>query len=255
MSKQINVMTYNIDWFRNGKRSGTPEKYLLEDCSRSIYRSIRDFVKKFLQRENAVVFLNEVPCMIKDNNKEWKEHPYFMDLLKDFPKAEYDVRFSKNRYVLRNTISISKKDVFCKTEYYNITNDNCITAVKFSDITLVGVHMPQFNKEDANKENAKCAEKRWDALIDFAADMKDKGKKLIILGDFNAYVGCKIKSTDKKYRELLKYATDFVPQEEITYGSKLIDHVLINYDINPNVSVAKEFTYSDHKYVILNVSV
>lgn len=253
MSKQVNALTWNIDWFRNGKRSGSPEKYLIEDCSKAIYESIRDFIKEFLQKENAIVFLNEVPYMIKDNSGIWKKHPYFNQLLKDFPAMKYDVRFDDS-VTLRKTISISPKGIYSEKPYNRC--DNCIMAVEYDDITLLGVHMPQFNKEDIDKGNAKCAEERWDALIDFATDMKDNGKKLIILGDFNAYVGCKIKSTEEKYKKLLNDTTDFVPKKEITYrGNTLIDHVLINYNMNPCVSVAKEFTYSDHKYIILNASV
>ena len=48
MSKIINIMTWNVDWFRNGKRSGKPKEYFEDDSSQKIYKSIIDKIKNYL---------------------------------------------------------------------------------------------------------------------------------------------------------------------------------------------------------------
>lgn len=82
---------------------------------------------------------------------------------------------------------------------------------------------------------------------------KENNEKLIILGDFNAYVDCKNKITKEKFQELLKYTTDISPQDKKTFRDlTLIDHVLINCKIDESscaIEVEDKLDYSDHKYI------
>ena len=53
----INLMTWNIDWFRNGCRSGKDMEYFEEDSNYEVYNNVIAIVKEFLEKENSVVFL------------------------------------------------------------------------------------------------------------------------------------------------------------------------------------------------------
>ena len=51
MSK-LNIMTWNVDWFRNGIHSGYNDGiYDIRDCSHEVCNSIISVVKKFLAKE------------------------------------------------------------------------------------------------------------------------------------------------------------------------------------------------------------
>lgn len=60
----INLMTWNIDWFRNGCRSGKDMEYFEEDSNYEVYNNVIAIVKEFLEKENSVVFLQEVPFKV-----------------------------------------------------------------------------------------------------------------------------------------------------------------------------------------------
>lgn len=270
---EFNIMTWNVDWFRNGKRSEQEDKYCVNDCSDEAYGKIIGIVKQFLEEENAVVFLQEVPCKYKKDNR-WYKHPLYAQLLKDFPKEDYDIFMNDNNghsYCLRYTLAISKKEVYAVNDttfcpYNNKTvqvpKNNRIISVKKDPIVLFGVHMPVLKN---NKDDGKM----WDDIIQYAKQVKN----LIIAGDFNAYVGCISKETDKKYRSLLTSMQECVPADKKTFGNNRIDNILISkgtlsknckYDVNVQHNVGKysdqkvqpdEEKYSDHKYVTMKLTI
>ncbi|MCI1269295.1 MAG: endonuclease/exonuclease/phosphatase family protein [Ruminococcus sp.] len=244
--RRINIMTWNVDWFRNGKRSGKPKEYFEKDYDSNSYVEIVNIIKEFLEHNNAIAFIQEVPNKIKDNNG-WRECAYLKRLIIDFPNDVYDISLN-NAFTTRYTLSISKKSVFKNVSSYKPSNNRTI-AKCIDDVTLLSVHMPTgFASGDSN-------DKMWDALIYYAKLKKDKKEKLIIVGDFNTYTGCKDKSTETKYNELLKFTTDItdiVPANTITFvGNTPIDHILINYDLvnKATIQVQPSFDYSDHKFL------
>lgn len=257
---EFNIMTWNVDWFRNGKRSEQEDQYCVNDCSDEAYGKIIGVVKQFLEKENAVVFLQEVPCKyIKDDR--WYEHSLFAQLLKDFPKKDYDIFMNNNgrSCCLRYTLAISKKGVyavnnttFCpyNNKTVQVPKNNRIISVKKDPIVLFGVHMPVLKNNNGDI-------KMWDDIIQYAKQVKN----LIIAGDFNAYVGCISKETEKKYCSLLASMQECVPADNKTFGNNRIDNILIsketffgNYKYDVKVQPDEE-KYSDHKYVTMKLTI
>lgn len=257
---EFNIMTWNVDWFRNGKRSEQEDKYCVKDCSEEAYGKIIGIVKQFLEKENAVVFLQEVPYKYKKDNC-WYEHPLYAQLLKDFPKEDYDIFMNDNNghsYCLRYTLAISKKEVYAvnNTAFCPYNNNNRIISVKKDPIVLFGVHMPVLKNNKTDIDNIKNI-KMWDDIIQYAQQVKN----LIIAGDFNAYVGCRSKETEKKYCSLLTSMQECVPADNKTFGNNRIDNILISkgtffenykYDVEVQRNVGK---YSDHKYVTMKLTI
>ena len=252
--KLINVMTWNIDWFRKGKRFNEIEdKYFEQDCDEQAFNGIVDNIKKFISNDNAIVFLNEVPHRTKSNN--WELVEYHKKLCRLFPDTEYDAKFNdeyNNGYLTHCTWVISNNGRFIE-DRYSLHNNRTI-AVRVDDVTLLGVHMPTASR-NASLERRKEVDKIWRELISYAKEKKEKHERLIILGDFNAYVGCKNQQVNDRFLELLKYTTDISPQDRLTFrDTTLIDHVLINDEIDKlscTIEVEDGSEYSDHKYVKL----
>jgi endonuclease/exonuclease/phosphatase family metal-dependent hydrolase len=239
----INIRTWNVDWFRNGKRTGEDWKYCIEDCDINVYNGIVREIKSFLDKESAVVFLQEVPYQIKQGS-QWLECDYHKKLYEDFPSDKYEIAENTSDYVKRCTIAIFKKGVFVKnTGIYKPCNNRTI-SLKYGNITLLGVHMPTNFRRNDSEDNM------WLELIDFVKEAKNE--KLIIAGDFNSYIGCKEKLTEKRFLELCRLAKDIVPDDIPTFiGGTPIDHIFLNFDPEQNYHVETQpyWVLSDHKYV------
>lgn len=255
MSKIINIMTWNVDWFRNGKRTGKPKEYFERDSSKEIYNPIINKIKNYLENENAIVFLQEVPYKVKSNR--WHQHFLYDQLIKDFPLDEYDVFVNKsvnNGFFYRCTIAIAAKDNFSLLQSNYLRNNRTI-AVQAHNCIFIGVHMPtQFTKEDENCEI-------WNNIIEF---IKTNGQtsNIVLAGDFNTYIGCQDKLTEEKYLELLNYMGNCVSESIITFGKTSIDKFLISKNnirnINHYVIQVQhdcEVNLSDHKYICMEISV
>lgn len=244
----LNLATWNTDWFRNKKRSGEDWEYLESDCDQESYVRIVAHIKAFLERKHAAFFLQEVPYQIKDGNI-WRSAQFYQQLLHDFPDSEYEIcSFIPNPYCLRVTAAIYKKGAFRRDASCTCAG-NRIVSLRRGDVTLLGVHMPVVSLQ---KENWREADKMWTALIHYAQSKKKAGEKLIILGDFNAYIGCHEEGTEKRYIELCRVAKDIVSDDTPTFvGATAIDHVLLTFDSKQayKVSIEPQFQWSDHKYI------
>lgn len=240
------ILTWNVDWFRNGKRSGEQGEYLEEDSSAEVYTSIVSVVKKFLENDNAIVFLQEVP--VKAKGEKWHNHFLYKQLYKDFPEKTYNIFINDEGFFTRCTIGISKKGVFEKADV-GVLEDNRTIAVQKKGKTYIGTHMPTgFEKNDDN-----C--KKWDTLLSF---VKKNKSKLVICGDFNVYVGCEEKLTEEYYLKLLEYMDNYVDEHEFTYiGQTSIDKILLCKNEMEtsvdNLEFQKNFELSDHKYVVVEI--
>lgn len=235
----LNVITWNIDWFRNGKRSGEKWKYILTDCDINVYNNIVAKTKEFLNEPNAVVFMQEVPYQIRQG-RNWVECDYHKKLHADFPSEEYEIAENLSDFKTRCTIAIFKKGTFRIAEGY-YPNDNRMICLKTDNITLLGVHMPtRFIKNDPE-------DKMWKELIKYSS----RNEKLIIAGDFNAYSGCDEKLTEERYHELCQVATNIVPDTPTFIGLTPIDQIFFNFDTKQNyhVKIEQDWEFSDHKYV------
>ncbi len=244
---KINIMTWNVDWFRNGNRSGLEYEYFEEDSSEKVYNGIAEIIKKFLEKENAVVFLQEVPYKAK--GERWHTHVLYEKIHEDFPSEKYDVLMNED-FTYRYTMSISLKDNFGNNPSYYPRNNRTI-AVEAANTILMGVHMPTgFKNNDDN-------DKMWKHLIEF---VKVSNRNIIIVGDFNVFIGCVQKLTEERYNELLEYADNYVPENIITFGrtsidkymlNKAITKIIINYEIHPQ----EQKTFSDHKYICMELEI
>ena len=251
MSKIIKIMTWKVDWVRNGKRTGKPKKYFKRDSSKEIYNPIINKIKNYLENENAIVFLQEVPYKVKSNR--WHQHFLYDQLIKDFPLDKYDV-FVNKIVAYRCTIAIAAKNNFSLLQSNYLRNNRTI-AVQAHNCIFIGVHMPtQFTKEDENCEI-------WNNIIEF---IKTNGQtsNIVLAGDFNTYIGCQDKLTEEKYLELLNYMGNCVSESIITFGKTSIDKFLISKNnirnINHYVIQVQhdcEENLSDHKYICMEISV
>ena len=247
---EINMMTWNVDWCRNGKRSGKDYEYIYSDCSQDICDSIINIVKGFLEKENAVVFLQEFPYMRFADKKGMIEHELWQRLNFAFSNIKYDIFFDKtNKNVLRYTIAIAKKDVFTKDKDFNFGN-NRIISVKKAGVTLMGVHMP------TDFENNSSEERMWLKLIESLEKCSHSKQPLIITGDFNAFIGCNDVNANKLYGRLKAYTEDVVPPLLKTFADiTTVDHILINNAAIKTISKCSldfemKRKYSDHRYLI-----
>lgn len=92
----------------------------------------------------------------------------------------------------------------------------------------------------------------WEDLIEFAKGKKINKEKAIIVGDFNAYIGCDRTLTEKKFIELSRYANDITPDDIPTFiGDTPIDHIFVNFNTQQKYDyhIENDFKFSDHKYM------
>lgn len=239
------VLTWNVDWFRNGHHSNNDSsKYHFCDCDKTAFDSICNNIKTFLDEDvsaDKIAFLQECPFKNYDNDK-WVVHSYWESLKQIFPANEYDIFLSKDTdrgFVTRKTIAIARKGVFVQ---HNL-NHNRLVAVEKAGIKLVGVHMPPINYLTDDNDTV------WVKLLDFIV----KEKKVIIAGDFNTYIDCKHKSTEYRYRELLSLADNIVVESIATFSNNTsIDKILVGKGLNIKsygVIPQQKFEYSDHRYI------
>lgn len=249
MSK-INIMTWNVDWFRNGRHSGYNDAiYNICDCSYEACNSIISVVKKFLTKENAIVILQEVPYMsFSDEYHRMVKHDLWEVFFEAFPQDEYRI-YRRGKRALRYTIAITKATEFKEDECFE--KNNLIIGVKNDFVKIVGVHMPTGFELNDEKDGM------WQDVVRYVEKSEDN---LILVGDFNVYIGCKQKLTEERYIELLQYMGNCVPENIITYGRNSIDKIMLkkgsNFDhCSYQISVQSKREYSDHKYIIMELEI
>lgn len=249
MSK-LNIMTWNVDWFRNGRhRKYSDEIYDIHDCSDEACNSIISVVKKFLTKENAIVILQEVPYMQFSNEcSRMVDHDLWEVFSDAFPRKEYKI-YRRGKRALRYTIAITRATGFEEDKCFE--NNNLIIGVKNNSVKIVGVHMPTGFELNDEKDGM------WQDIVKYAESSKDN---LILVGDFNAYIGCEQKLTEERYLELLQYMENCVPESIVTYGKSSIDKIMLkrggcldhcSYQISPQ----SKTEYSDHKYIEMELEI
>lgn len=247
--RKLNIMTWNIDWFRNGVRSGYNDAiYNILDCSYEVCNSIVSIVKNFLAKENSIVILQEVPYMQFNEYGRMVKHDFWEVFIEAFPQDEYRI-YRRGKRALRYTIAITKSMDFQEDNCFE--NNNLIIGLKNDFVKILGVHMPTGFEVNDEKDDM------WKDVIQYAEKSKDN---LILVGDFNAYIGCKQKLTEKRYLELLQYMGSCVSETIITYGNNSIDKIMLRKgsDLKKcsyRISVQSEIKYSDHKYIVMELEI
>lgn len=241
----INIMTWNINWFRGGPDNNWKYKdweYKEEDIDKSSFHEIVHKVKKFLKKPNAICILQEVPyCCPKSYYEDRKKTKIYEELCEQFSKNEFMMLEPKVE-ALHQCIAIVKKETNCTPITTHDWASHRIMPVMFRNMVVVGVHMPtNFQEGDTN-------DKLWKNLIAFAENCD---RPLCIAGDFNAYIGCNVKMTEKRFLTLLKSAGDITPNVGTYLGNTHVDHILLKGVCINNYqgSLQSEFKDSDHKYI------
>ena len=86
----MKIITWNVDWYRNGRRSGKDGEYLEVDSSSDIYKKIKSIIVKFLDEDSGnMVCLQEVPYKVGDKTRN---HDLYNEMLHE------DLNFKKGTF-------------------------------------------------------------------------------------------------------------------------------------------------------------
>ena len=247
-------MTWNVDWFRNGKHSGKNDGvYLKEDIQDNEKQQIEKKVQEFLQEDDAIVFLQEIP---------------------DFKICSMKIAEGYEPLCIKedannHTVAIAKKNEWedITSSFFGKSNDykNRIVVVKRKrdNIIIVGVHIKDLRRQKTESDK-KAVEKLWQRLIAFCT----KYKPIAICGDFN---------TDSEYDEDKKKIPQFTLMEELkklgyieaqgeatrnkdgdnpTFNkTSHVDYVLVKKDIKTNEYIMKDLNLSDHLPLVADIEI
>ena len=185
-------------------------------------------------------FSNEYHRMVK--------HDLWEVFFEAFPENEYRV-YRRGKRALRYTIAITKAIGFEEEKCFE--DNNLIIGVKNNSVKIIGVHMPTGFERNDEKDDM------WQKIVRYAENSKDN---LILVGDFNAYIGCKQKLTEERYRELLQYMKNCVSENIVTYGKNSIDKVMLKKGgffehCSYQIITQPQKEYSDHKYIEMELEI
>ena len=237
----MRITTWNTDWCRDGIHTTGDDKYYSPDCSDDVYNRIKMIISNYLSDLESIVCLQEFP------------QQKISILMRDFPNHKL---IYINKRAKRYTLWIVPQEL-CET--IKITNDvlqkdepklhhNRISVFCKDGIHYIGVHMP------TNFELFDSDHHLWLSLINYIKKTKD----FVIVGDFNAYIGCNNKTTEKLFASLLDHCV-CVSNNVQTYLCKTpIDHILISNALYPRIDgfseSQKELDGSDHLYLTSEIA-
>ena len=105
----INLMTWNTQLYTFGNKMKDGSLKLIDDkvAVKTVNR-IFAMVKMFLEKENAITILQEVPYV---SNCNWKKHLWFEKFIKFFPEENYCYIYNKAPLdkALKMTVVLAKK--------------------------------------------------------------------------------------------------------------------------------------------------
>lgn len=253
---KINFMTWNTQLYEYGNRISSNN--VPKPINKELCKNVFDIVKTFLEKENAIVVLQEIPLNSNINNDK---HVIFNMLNEYFPKTQYYCLYNINENVrnqIKMTVIISKDNLIERDmNGINSTKEdycNCYVSFNIKNTTLrvLGVH----------SHNAYELLGKLKTYYHYQPN--------IILGDFNAgnykYVDkeqdAKFIANRKNYLAVIEGFIDVCQGMYTTKYKTHIDHVLVEnsnkflekYKIN-NVIVDREITFSDHFPITFEISI
>lgn len=209
------------------------------------YKSIFSCIEDFLNKENAIVVLQQIP--IKDPNDKWKPHKLFLNLQNRIQKHLGCRIFVNDEYnsgfVYMGTVIITNiKDIEQVADNYypknKKTNRECAISVKLAskELVILGLH-------------AENGEKNKNYLESISGDAD------VILGDFNAGDYEESENRDL-FKEILKehvcicnMPTKRVMSKGLLIRKTCIDHVFVrrkNVTACFDMKVHEDNELSDH---------
>lgn len=210
---KLYIMTWNTSLYT--------EKPSMPICKR--YRGITNKVKEYLLEHNSVCFLQEIPYF---SNETWKEHILFLELKKDFPEEEYDMKYNltKEKQIMM-TVAIAKKGLIKEVENASFNTNRTVT-IQYADVKITGLHADNeaYNRkylEDLNRCSSEII------LGDFNAGNYDKCENRAIFNEIlEEYICiCNIVTRvdpNSKRRTCIDHV--FVKDKYVTYCSNMIVH-------------------------------
>ena len=223
----LNIMTWN---------TGMTEWSNLSD-TKNVYTQIVDFLKHFLENENPVVVLQQIPFKQKLDGK-WIKHPLFIQFCKDFSnyKLYYNDKFN-NGYIIMMTVIITLDNnttTSCNnTIYPNSIATNREYAIICNGFSILGIHAANADKNKPYLES-----------LNGAAD--------IILGDFNSgnYISSENRTTfNNLLKEHICICNTPTRIDPYTLRKTCIDHIFVRDCLITkcsNLIVHENIQLSDH---------
>lgn len=246
----INLMTWNTGLYMFGNEMKDKSIKPIDDIADKIVNGVFGIVKQFLEKENAIAILQEVPYV---SNLNWGKHPWFKKFVNTFPEENYCSIYNKipSNKALKMTVVLAKKDLISSMD---IERDNNL-YVSFQilpntpdQLTALAVH-----SHDA-EECLGYLQRNYNT--DYS----------LILGDFNAGNYIKEKNDDSiannrdQYLRLINGYIDICQGEYTTEYYTYVDHVLLRskysflqtHKVN-NLDVSRDVKYSDHYPIIFEL--
>ena len=224
-------------------------------------QGVINYVKNFVDENNTLAVLQQIPYKYKDENNNYVLHQAYIDFMETFSDDEYKV-FQNNTYnkgfIVMMTVIVTKMHNVIKalTQSTSITSRESAVTVNLDNnsIDVYGIHA-------RNGEDNRTYLKSLDNIVE--AD--------IILGDFNAgdYEDCQNRAT---FRSILKdyvcicnMPTKEVRKEFVEAGEKktkiirktCIDHIFVKRNIVTqcsNLIVDEDNKLSDHYPIIVDIN-
>lgn len=239
----LNIMTWNTQLYEYGNKVGNTRKKI----ENSKFEPIMEFVDKHLEKENAIVVLQEIPYK---SNVTWKEHELFRCFREKYDANEYDVIFNISSISqIKMTVVLSKKGLIDKSSN---KKHNCYVPfkIKGTDISALAVH----------SHNA------FECRDYIRNDVQNQYN--MILGDFNAGNYIKKEKDEEiainrqNYLLLLEGYNDICQGEYTTVYKTFIDHILLASDYDflmlhkcLNINVYRDVKLSDHYPIVFELSI
>ncbi|MDE6412556.1 MAG: endonuclease/exonuclease/phosphatase family protein, partial [Eubacterium sp.] len=213
----INLMTWNTGLYMFGNEMEDKSLKPIDDRANEIVDGVFGIVKQFLEKENAIVVLQEVPYV---SNLNWKTHPWFEKFVNTFPEPNYCIIYNRipTNKALKMTVVLAKKDLICSMD---IERDNNL-YVSFQILPNTPIQLTALAIHSHNaKECLKYLQRNCNT--DYS----------LILGDFNAGNYIKEKNDDsiaenrEQYLNLTNGYIDICQGEYTTKYCTYIDHILL----------------------------
>lgn len=234
LNLNINIMTWNTQLYEYGNKIGGKTKII----DNSAFDAIIKIIDQHLNKENAIVVLQEIPYKC---NRTWAEHELFKKFKDHYGEDEYTVIydiFSENQ--IKMTVVISKKGLI---ESKQCEKNNCYVSFKIKNTDIRALAVQAHNAFECREFISRNYGEQYNMM----------------LGDFNA--GNYIKKLDdteivinrQNYLLMLEGYIDICQGEYTTIYKTYIDHVLLesSYDFISshrynNVNIDRNITLSDH---------
>lgn len=253
----MKIITWNVDWYRNGRRSGKDGEYLEVDSSSDIYKKIKSIIVKFLDEDSGnMVCLQEVPYKVGDKTRN---HDLYNEMLHEdlnFKKGTFKAN-RMNIWAYARTMVISQDKWKNSNDEYSGDKSNHIIQIEKDQVKIMALHIPPIQIAGKDVKDASTNTDLWTSIIDKCK----KSKPQIVLGDFN--VDDPQTEQFKKLQELMKLGycePDGEAKLRPTFKDLThIDYILVRNDLKDRVKSYKVFEkghgLSDHEPLIIDIDI